>query len=209
MLRGDASFELAVVMGDGALAQLLRDRLDQSSFCAAVKGRESVARADLVIVAAGPNETLGVLIEVMAAVAPSALITDLCPVKSRLLANMEDTVAPGYGYVSSSLFPAAGDPLLGATVAVIPLMGSVPEAMELLRKLWEQLGAGHVVQLDGQTHDLWVAARQISAELDRVVAAAAGRDSLPGTAPAALTDEARALNGEFIAWLVDNLNAGP
>ncbi len=209
MLRGEAQFKQAVVLGDGPHAGELLNELKAAQFCAAVGGRERLSTADLVIVDTDPSTTAGTLLGVIAEVAPSVLVTDLCPVKTGLLRQVEEEIPPGYGYVASSIFPGADGRLRGATVGVMPVMGSVPEAIERTRLLWEQLGAATVLQLDPQTHDLWVAAGQLKGVVDRVVAAAAGVPPA-GLAPrGAASAEAVARNDDFLAWLVEQLRSTP
>lgn len=205
MLRGEARFELAVIIGDGPHARELRTALSASKFCAAVDGPGRLAEADLVMVDTDVTATAGALRHVISAVSPAALVTDLAPVKSGLLAEIEEEIPSGYGYVTSSVFPGGDGGIPGATVALMPVMGSVPEAIERMRLVWEQLGASKVLQLDQGTHDLWIAAQQLRTQVDRIAAKTAGADPGLNAPKAALSPEAFALNAEYTAWLVRRL----
>ena len=206
MLRGDVELATAVVLGDGPHAAALRSALADAAFCGRVADSGALAQADLVII--DDEDPAGPLRRTLAEVSSGALVTELSPVKSALLQELEDEVPPGYGFVSSSVFPGAGGGLEGATVALMPVMGSVPEAIERMRRLWEQLGAAVVLQLDPQVHDLWVAADQLSAQVDALVARSAGQRPTGGPPRGALSDKAQAHNGPFLAWLLDELRAG-
>ncbi len=210
MLRGEVRIQRAVVVGDGPLAAPMLQALRDAPFCAEASAQSGVAdldKADLVIIDAPASETAAIVRDAIARVSPGAMVTELCPVKSALLATLEADVPPGYGFVACTVFPAATDPIAGSAVTISPLMGSVPAALERMRGVWEQLGAARVLQVDPAAQDLWVAARQIASPQARLLAEeAAGPDSLGGDPAGIGTEDALAMNRDFLGWLHDRIH---
>ena len=209
MLRGDVVIERAVVVGEGPLADPIVRALRAASFCGEVSAQAVIAdldTTDLVVIDAPGFQTAELVRKAVAHASPSTLITELCPVKSRLLERLEADIPPGYGFVSCTVFPTPDAPLVGATVTISPLMGSVPAALERMRRVWEQLGAGRVLQVDPSTQDLWIAARQLaSAAANAVATEAAGEDGLDGDPAGIGAQDMRTMNRDHVTWLEERM----
>ena len=209
MLRGDVAIERAVVVGEGPLADPLVRALRAASFCGEVSAQPVIAdldATDLVIIDAPGAQTAELVRKAIAHASPGTLITELCPVKSRLLDRLEAEIPSGYGFVACTIFPAPDAPIVGATVTISPMMGSVPAALERMRRIWEQLGAGRVLQVDPSTQDLWIAARQIaSAAAKDVATEAAGEDALGGDPAGIGAQDMRTMNRDHVTWLEERM----
>ncbi|MGI5878831.1 MAG: prephenate dehydrogenase [Christensenellales bacterium] len=128
--------------------------------------REPLGRSDLVIVCLYPGDAIRWINENRVHMQKSAVITDICGVKTSLvdgvtpLGDGEPDYVPGhpmagserwgYGESSASLFA-------GCNYILTPLPRNRPESISLVKALARTLGAARVVVTDAATHDEYIA----------------------------------------------------
>ncbi|MFM7556518.1 MAG: prephenate dehydrogenase, partial [Verrucomicrobiota bacterium] len=138
---------------------------------------EAVADADLVVLCSPVGQMATLFREMSRHLAPDCVVTDVGSVKSAPVAEIEPLAgAAGVRFVGSH--PMAGaeksgpaharaDLFDGAVCALTPTTASDPAAVDLIRRMWEAVGA-RVLPMNPVLHDDLVAR---SSHLPHVVAA--------------------------------------
>lgn len=157
------------IVGIGRDAGRLAPALEDGTLDRAVTDvAHGLRGADFVVIAA-PVRTIETLLPVVWQAADAdAVITDVGSTKRRIMAAAERLVATrALPFVGSH--PMAGSELSGygaarvdlfrdAVVLVTPMVSSLPAAVKSVTAFWEDVGAGRVLTLSPDAHDLAVAA---------------------------------------------------
>jgi prephenate dehydrogenase len=123
---------------------------------------EALAGADLVVIGAPTLKAADLLTEVLEIVPPATVVTDVASVKSNLVSAAPDAgnFVPGHpiaGSERSGVTASRADLFEGHRVILTPTAATNPEALELVRAVWESTGA-EVVEMDVAAHDAILAA---------------------------------------------------
>ncbi|VAV83705.1 Cyclohexadienyl dehydrogenase [hydrothermal vent metagenome] len=123
--------------------------------------REGVRDADLVFLAVPVLSIAGVIETAASALKPGAIITDGGSVKETVLQEVKKVLPEGVHFIAGH--PIAGTEFSGAAAAfatlyqgkkciLTPDADTDPEALALVRSIWETVGS-NVTEMDTKTHD--------------------------------------------------------
>ncbi len=137
-----------------ALALGVVDRIERDH-------KKAVRGSDLVVVGTPVQAAAGVVREILPAMAPGAILTDVGSVKAPFVRAVEEMELGGVRFVGGH--PIAGTEHSGVEASfaalyenhrtiLTPTPSSEPEAVASLKRLWEGVGA-RVDILDPETHD--------------------------------------------------------
>jgi len=124
--------------------------------------REGVRDADLVFLAVPVLSIAGVIETAASALKPGAIITDGGSVKETVLQEVKKVLPEGVHFIAGH--PIAGTEFSGAAAAfatlyqgkkciLTPDADTDPEALALVRSIWETVGS-NVTEMDTKTHDV-------------------------------------------------------
>jgi prephenate dehydrogenase len=139
---------------------------------------DAVVGADLIVVCTPLAQMTSLLKEMLPALKPGALITDVGSVKGPVVADFERVLAkstiqfigshPMAGGEKMGVGAARADLFVNAVCVVTPTQRSKPSAAQAVEELWKSVG-GRVLKLDPKAHDDLVSR---SSHLPHFVAAA-------------------------------------
>ena len=157
--RADAGLRIGAVDRD---EKALQAALGERVIDTAGGLNEVCADAEMVIVAAPPLATPGILRELERCAAPEAVITDVASVKGHLTealaalpAGFRARVVPGHplaGSEQSGFAASQADLFRDRNVVLTPLEDTRPEAIAAVHDMWRRLGA-NVLAMSAARHD--------------------------------------------------------